>query len=83
MTTSPASIDRFRDMTGLADFHIAHGRAVFAVFESALWQELDKTPAARRYDLSPVAQIGTYVLRRISPRVPAPQSAPPARASLQ
>lgn len=60
--------DGFRDMVPLANFHLAQGRPVFAVFRQDLWSELEKMPAARRYHLDPILRVGPYSLRRMRAR---------------
>lgn len=72
--------DRFRDMTALTDFHLARGRAVYAVFEASLWRDLDAVPASRRYRMEPLVQAGPYVLRRLSALAP---GAPAASAAMR
>lgn len=75
------SNDRFRDMTGLMDFHLARRRPVYAAFDASLWAELDKTPASRRYRMHPMLQAGPYILRRIMPLHSGTPAALPASAT--
>jgi len=75
--------DRFRDMAGLTDFHLARRRPVYAVFDVSLWAELDKTPASRRYRMQPLVQAGPYMLRRILPLHSGTAAASPASAILR
>jgi hypothetical protein len=70
--------DQFRDMTHLADFHLAQGRPVYAVLETSLWGSLDKARMSRRYRMQPLVQAGPYPLRRLWPLQPG--TAPSASA---
>jgi hypothetical protein len=74
--------DRFRDMTALTDFHLARGRAVYAVFDATLWRDLDQTPASRRYRMRPLVQAGPHVLRRLLPLRDGPARVPAASAAI-
>ena len=63
--------DQFRDMTRLADFHLAQGRPVFAIFTGAVWAQLAAAPALQRYEVNELARLHIYSLRRIMGQSPA------------
>jgi len=63
--------DQFRGMAKLANFHLAQGRPVYAIFRGSVWAQLASVPALRQYQVSEIARLHTYSLRRVMARAPA------------